>query len=420
MKRVYSLANICNHPPYYLGEYIKYKNYSIDRNIEPYLKELAPSLFQAKHQCTLAAEQEFNCTSLFRPIVTDAGLCYIFNQLPTSEIYNVDLLADDFPKVDGFQVSYWHLKDFSVNGSQELRNLSYPYRMRNAGKGSDSICLMHYKYVCNILSNFILGLDLRMLVPTTEHDYLCSDMLEGFKIQIHSAEEVPRLKKIFYHAAYDSDIRISVRANLMMTSPSLIKNYSQQQRKCIAENEHNLIFFKKYTQRNCHLDTLALQTKKICGCVLFHMPRLNSTRICSYYSEYRCVEHVENSLYNSNLTTKCLPDCESISYDAEISMSRIEPKTLRNFVPAGFRIIKITVLFKDQQYFASLRSELYGTMEFMATSGGILSLFMGISLLSLIEIFYFATIRLTCNLHKRNLAKKRMLAQQNILNRQND
>lgn len=259
-----------------------------------------------------------------------------------------------------------------------------------------------------------------MLVPITKHDYLCSDMLEGFKIQIHSAEEVPRLKKNFYHVAYDSDIRISVRANLMMTSPSLIKNYSQEERKCIAENEHNLIFFKKYTQRNCHLDTLALRTNEICGCVLFWMPRLNSTTICSYYSEYRCVEHVENSLHNSNLTTKCLPDCESISYDAEISMSRIESKTLNNFVPAGFRIIKITVLFKDQQYFASLRSELYGTMDFLATSGGILSLFMGISLLSLIEIFYFATIRLACNLHKRNLAKKRMLAQQNILNRQND
>ncbi|XP_055303762.1 pickpocket protein 28-like [Sitodiplosis mosellana] len=259
-----------------------------------------------------------------------------------------------------------------------------------------------------------------MFVPITEHDYLCSDMLEGFKIWIHSAEEVPRLKKNFYHAAYDSDVRISVKANLMMTSPSLIKNYSQEQRKCIAENEHNLVFFKRYTQRNCFVDTLALQTNKICGCVLFWMPRLNSTKVCSYYTEYKCVEVVENSLHNANLTTKCLPDCQSITYDAEISMSRIELKPLKNFVPTGFRIIKITVLFKDQQYFASLRSELYGTMDFMGTVGGILSLFMGISLLSVVEIIYFATIRLTCNLQKRNLAKKRMLAQQNILNRQND
>lgn len=381
-----------------MGEYIEYKNYTVDRNIEPYLKEVAPNLFQDFDQCILAAEQVFDCELLFRQIITDAGLCYTFNQMSTNEIFNMDLMADDFPKVDGFQVSYWHLKDFTINGSQELRNLSYPYQMRNSGK----------------------GLELRMLVPITDHDYLCSDLLEGFKIQIHSAEEMPRLKKHFYHIPFDHDVRIAVRPNLMVTSPSLIKNYSQKQRKCIAENEHNLLFFKKYTQRNCHLDTLAFQTNKICGCVLFWMPRFNSTKVCSFWKQYKCVEHVENSLHNANLTTKCLPVCDSITYDAEISISKIELKALKKFVPDGFRIIKITVLFKDQQYFASLRSELYGTMDFMAACGGILSLFMGISLLSVIEIIYFATIRLTCNLRKRNLAKKRMLAQQNVLNRQND
>ncbi|XP_031624499.1 pickpocket protein 28-like [Contarinia nasturtii] len=318
--------------------------------------------------------------------------------MSSHEIYNVDLLADDFPKVDEFTLSYWHLKDFTVNGTLEMRNLSYPYRMRNAGK----------------------GLELSMLVPKTENDFLCSELLQGFKVQIHSADEVPRLKKHFYHIPFDHDVRITINPNLMMTSPSLIKNYSQKQRKCIAENEHNLSFFKKYTQRNCHLDILAIETNQICGCVLFWMPRFNSTKVCSFYQQFKCVEHVENSLYNANLTSKCLPVCDSITYDAEISISKIELKALSKFVPEGFKIIKMSVLFKDQQYFGSLRSELYGTLDFLAACGGILSLFMGISLLSFIEIMYFATLRLTCNLHKRNLAKKRMVAQQNILNNQID
>lgn len=44
---------------------------------------------------------------------------------------------------------------------------------------------------------------------------------------------------------------------------------------------------------------------------------------------------------------------------------------------------------------------------------GILSLFMGISILSFVEIIYFATLRLSCKLHKRKVAKNRLRAQQN-------
>lgn len=397
IQRFHSLTNICtNFPPYYLGEYIEYKNYSIDRNIMPYLKEVAPTLFHNSKLCFLAAQQQFECETLFQQTLTDSGICYVFNQMSSSEIYNVDLLADDFPKVDEFSLMYEHLKDFTVNDTWEMRNISYPYKMRNAGK----------------------GLELKLLVPKTENDFLCSELLQGFRVQIHSGDEIPRLKKHFYHIPFDHDVRILIRPNLMMTSPSLIKNYSQKQRKCIAENEHNLFFFKKYTQRNCHLDILAIETNKICKCSLFWMPRLNSTKVCSFYKQFKCIEHVENSLHNANLTSKCLPVCDSITYDAEISISKVEVKALSKIVPKGYKIIKMSVLFKDQQYFGSLRSELYGTMDFLAACGGILSLFMGISLLSFIEIMYFATLRLTCNLHKRNLAKKRMVAQQNILNNQ--
>lgn len=81
-------------------------------------------------------------------------------------------------------------------------------------------------------------------------------------------------------------------------------------------------------------------------------------------------------------------------------------------------MIKIAVLFKNQQYYPTSRSELYGTLDFIAACGGILSLFMGISLLSFIEIIYFATLRLTCNLHKRNIAKKRIQSQQKMMNNQ--
>lgn len=398
IRKMHSLANFCNFKPEYLGNYTEFKDFAIDRNIMPYLEKVAPNLTGAfsAGRCNLASVQDIECGTIFTRTLTDTGLCYTFNQMNSSDIYNVDLLADDFPKVNGFHFSYNYL---NLNGTQELRSLSHPYHIENSGR----------------------GLELRIKLPKAknESDYMCSEVLAGFRIQIHSGEEVPLLKKHFYHIPFDHDVRIVVHPNLMKTTSSLIENYTQKQRKCIAANEHNLQFFKKYNQLNCQLDMLALKMNKNCGCVLFWMPRCNETKVCRFGHEFKCIERVENLIHSKNLTTKCLPVCDSISYDAEISTSKIELKSLRMFVPDGYRVIKISVLFKDQQYFGALRTELYGTMDFIAQCGGILSLFMGISILSFIEIIYFATLRLSCKLHKRNLARKRILAQQNMIHHQN-
>lgn len=397
VQKVNALSNFCHSPPTFISEYIEYKNISIDRNIMPYLETVSPNLTKSFYRgwCSLATINRIPCELVLKQILTDAGLCYTFNQMSSADIYNIETLADDFPTIDGFQLSHRHLTNFTKNGTEELLNLTYPYRMTNSGN----------------------GLELRMSLPKSHNhsDLRCSNILDGIKIQIHSGDEIPRLKKHFLHIPFDHDVRIFIRPNLMFTSPSLIENYNQKQRKCIAQYEHNLHFFKKYNQRNCHLDILALKMAKKCDCVLFWMPRHNNTKVCRSFKQFNCIEHVKNFIDSTNLTSQCLPVCDSITFDAEISISRIEVNALREFVPEGQRIIKVAVLFKDQQYFASQRSELYGTMDFIAQCGGILSLFMGISILSFVEIIYYATLRLSCRLRKQKLAKRRLLAQQNMI-----
>lgn len=385
IQRVHSLAHFCA-PPLFLGEYIEYKRYKLNRNIFQSLQDLEARLFHSHDRCYLVGQREFDCDVLFSQLLTDSGVCYTFNYLNSNDIYNMSVLAEDFPKVSDFNVSYWDLIDFNANESKIRRNLSYPYRMQNAGT----------------------GLEINMWVPETENrfDPMCDGLLEGLKVQIHSAMEVPRFNKFFYHIPFDHDVRITVKPKMMITSQSLIENHDQEQRKCIDGNEQHLSFFRNYTQRNCHLETLANESYRVCGCVLFWMPRFNASKMCSFAKEFNCVGHVENSFHNTDMTNKCLPACNSITYEADISTSR---RALNPFEPKGFKRIKVLVLFKDQQYYASSRSELYGKMDFIdftAACGGILNLFMGISMLSIIEIIYFATFRLACNLYKRNARKK--------------
>lgn len=58
------------------------------------------------------------------------------------------------------------------------------------------------------------------------------------------------------------------------------------------------------------------------------------------------------------------------------------------------------IFFRDSQFITSKRSELYGQTDFLANCGGLLGLFMGVSILSLVEVLYFFTIRVWFHVKK--------------------
>lgn len=85
-------------------------------------------------------------------------------------------------------------------------------------------------------------------------------------------------------------------------------------------------------------------------------------------------------------------------------------KTTSNSISFRKQYAQIFISFKDNQVFASRRSELYGKTDFLANCGGLLGLFMGVSLLSVVEAIYYCTLRLGCNLRKRRLKKRKRRA----------
>lgn len=59
-----------------------------------------------------------------------------------------------------------------------------------------------------------------------------------------------------------------------------------------------------------------------------------------------------------------------------------------------FEYSRLSIYFKEPRFLSMRRSELFGITDFLANCGGLLGLFLGFSFLSLIEIFYFFTLRL--------------------------
>lgn len=75
---------------------------------------------------------------------------------------------------------------------------------------------------------------------------------------------------------------------------------------------------------------------------------------------------------------------------------------------------RLSIFFKETQFITSKRSELYGLTDFLANCGGLLGLFMGISILSFVELFYFCSLRLICNLGMRKKKPSKIHAEHQL------
>lgn len=62
--------------------------------------------------------------------------------------------------------------------------------------------------------------------------------------------------------------------------------------------------------------------------------------------------------------------------------------------------VMLRISIADQHVDMIKRIEAYTTTDFLAICGGLLGLFLGISVLSVIEFIYFATLRLYWTIHR--------------------
>lgn len=410
-EKLYLLSPLCDRPPKQIDKYMKLYNLSgvvadADARFFSTAKKVSPTLSNTLLKCTWR-RRNFNCSDLFHEVLTNEGICFSFNYLNASELYNEQMINENFHLTRHNKHSHYWNGSYAVNMTEDD---IYPRRVLT---GSE-------------------GLRVELLLPEFDIDYVCSGPVQSFKILLHSADDIPQMRRNFYRIPLDHDIVMAVRPNIMNTTKYLIQNYSQEKRKCVDAEMDNrkLMFFKKYTQRNCQLNQLAFRTFQRCNCVTYGMPRFHDVSICRSSKELGCAKYVETALVqqilnHTALDFNCLPACRSISYDAEMSMSRFDRYNYEKAMNKSNRQTKrrysrVLITFKDEQFFSSRRAEVYTLIDFIANCGGILGLFMGISILSIVEMVYFSTLRLGCSLRKRRLAKKRRQQQIKIIENLND
>lgn len=116
---------------------------------------------------------------------------------------------------------------------------------------------------------------------------------------------------------------------------------------------------------------------------------------------------------------RCYPACNVVSYETAViatrstslitaELSSICIKALWKFTNYyciiciySSLLSTLTVGFEENEFDTMRRFELSGPLDFLAACGGFLGLFMGISMLSIVELLYFVSLRMCCNIFKK-------------------
>lgn len=324
---------------------------------------------------------------------TSEGVCYTFNMLPYDEVFRD---VDDY--ISKNSKSNQTVRQWTLDGGYPTDNYSDSYPRRTFLSGMEGGLLIDAIYTNN-----------------SHLDYLCDQSLQGYKVALHHPCEIPNMDKHF-RLPLDQAVFVGIKPVMISISEELI-HYKPEDRKCFFGDEKYLYFYKHYTQENCLRECLANYTLQACGCVGFHMPSTTETETCGLGSmecmrdsKLKYLENETDAEFGKG-PCNCWPSCTSLSYDVETSQSSWDwHKAFEVFSRAGLsgdlpserqsHFSRLNVYYRDLQFLSSERNELYGYVDFFANVGGLLGLFIGMSVTSCVEILYFLTLRLVCNIRK--------------------
>ncbi|XP_045451668.1 uncharacterized protein LOC123660657, partial [Melitaea cinxia] len=357
--------------------WISGRNFSFENETVENIKKVSPQIGDVIIG-TMFKNKIISDLTLFSPILTEEGLCYTFNIIGADELLRIDNLNSDYHYYGSSNKSLtWTLENgYPPNTPLE----TYPHRGIGSAENG--------------------GLTLLLKAAKKFFDYLCSGATQGFKVVLHNPAEFPRLSQQYIRIPLGQDVVVAVKPKMMTTSEGL-KPYNPIRRQCYFPSERYLRFFKVYTQTNCETECFTNFTYVRCGCVHFGLPlELATVEIESYLEEGTNADDV---LEEARLVAKkciCLPACTSLEYEAETSQSDFD---IVMFLKALHFLSKeeqdayytqTKIFFKERQFIKVQRSELYGYTDFLANCGGLLGVFLGFSILSIVEIIYFLTLRL--------------------------
>nr|KAF7417197.1 hypothetical protein H0235_011728 [Vespula pensylvanica] len=341
--------------------------YEGDYDMDAIMKELTPQCTLMLIKC-LFNGNEYNCSELFSFEKTQDGYCCTFNYIIKGNTNN-----DEEP------MEVRTVKDLGIE--RGLTVVMEPF-------------LDDYFYT--FLP--VIGWKVTLFNPTDYPDNISGGVTE-----------------VLVSPLLESYLEIEA---VSFYSTGQTKSYPISKRKCIFPNEIRTRY-GDYSYSDCLVDCREQLIWKMCKCIPFYLPtrtEVNSKygrRACTltdmpclnhYKSEWLTVfPHEEETLnitmnnYKSLHCKSCYPSCQDVVYTMHSSFSTMQPGFYETSLLNNFNIVDQSIIhvFFSKYGTVRLKQDIsYTWYELLSDIGGICGVFIGFSLISVVELIYFFVLLL--------------------------
>ncbi|XP_073832155.1 pickpocket protein 28-like isoform X2 [Musca autumnalis] len=339
---------------------------------------------------------EYKCTDLFREVLLDEGMCCVFNQMHPFFLYNGESkLIRDYTSTNGRTTIpiNWSIE----NGYKKpLPKDFYPRTAIGSG----------------------VTMGLTVVLNADVEDYYCSSTNgAGFKMLLFNPIDSPHIKDTGLPITLGHQTRVRINPKRMESAQNL-RNVKAQDRQCYFSNEKELKYFKYYTRRNCEMECDAQFVYSVCRCIPYYMAMIERNASVCFLKDMECVEFAERYLVDvkaQSCKVHCLAGCQELMFYPDLFVS---PLSRRNYSLLDTFYSNITtevmerdlaqvqIYYQENFFRGNTKVPYTGLTEFLSQTGGVMSLMVGFSVISIAEFFYFGFMKILFDMILHRLPQK--------------
>ncbi|XP_063233569.1 sodium channel protein Nach-like [Bacillus rossius redtenbacheri] len=218
-----------------------------------------------------------------------------------------------------------------------------------------------------------------------------------------------------------AEVSLRLQATSVYADAS-IKGFTLKQRGCLFKSELSQLFAGSYSFSDCVISCRVRSIRTLCGCTPFFYPSLGASRTCDlsdidclarYADKWttlrpaRQVPGLEKEREVSISCEECRPACSDTSYHVQttwagLSRRRYESSDFLDGLTNLSGHSMVHLFFGTGTTTRFEKQVLYYWYDLLSNFGGICGLFVGFSLISVVELVYFFTVRFLLLARDRN------------------
>ncbi|XP_053965737.1 pickpocket protein 28 [Anastrepha ludens] len=353
-------------------------------SIPAFLQQHAQPCSRMVLSCTIGSVV-LNCSDIFHEVMTDEGLCCVFNILHPKFLYTsiTKKIIEDYERIRNIEAIDWNPED---GYPKQLPPNFYPSTAAGTG----------------------VSMGLSLMLDAEIDDYYCSTTNgPGFKIGMHSPIETTTIREtaLILPIGYETRLRVDV---VRTEATSTVRKLSRNERQCVFNGEEKLLYFRHYSSRSCVSECRTRFLYNQCKCLPYNLPSIyDKVTICNV-TQTHCIHRAVNDWLlksdgdEQSYCKHCLQSCFDLTYKSDATWTPLRahdyltpPSILRNmsmeYVNKNVAIVHF--YYRETVFHGDIKNVYVGFTEFLSYTGGIMGLFMGFSFISVAEIIYFAFLR---------------------------